>query len=212
MGSGSDIVEMRNYSIASYAFAIPTDQALDRIRQCSPGGVVEIGAGAGYWAHALDQHGVDVEAFDIEPAPSPAQHVVRRYASVVSGSTRRHYVVGDHPGRTLLIVWPTRNEVWAAAAVERYFESGGTCVAYVGEGPGGRTGDDVFHTLLGEHVTCVQCVYGSTTSPCICGVTARWTRSRDDHAASLDGLRRRSSPLHARRLVGRAWTRLTSDA
>jgi hypothetical protein len=87
-----------------------------------------------------------------------------------------HNVVGDPPGRTLLIVWPTQNEVWASAAVECYFEAGGTCVAYVGEGPGGPTGDDVFHALLGELVTCVQCAYGSIASPCICGVTAQWSR------------------------------------
>jgi hypothetical protein len=174
--SGADIVEARNLSIAKYAFAIPTDQALDRIRQCSPVGVVEIGAGAGYWARGLDRRGVDVAAFDIEPPPSPANtwfagtppwHPVQR---------ADQHVVCDHPGRTLLIVWPTKNEVWAADAVDRYFDAGGQCVAYVGEGPGGRTGDDVFHALLGELVTCVQCAYGSTTSPCICGVTARWSR------------------------------------
>jgi hypothetical protein len=176
VGSGADIVEMRNYTIARYAFAIPSDQALDRIRQCSPGGVVEVGAGAGYWAHLLDQRGVDVEAFDIEPAPSPANTWFAGTAAWYPVQRAGHNVVGDHPGRTLLIVWPTKNEVWAAAAVERYFESGGSCVAYVGEGPGGRTGDDVFHALLGDHVTCVQCAYGSMTSPCICGVTARWTK------------------------------------
>jgi hypothetical protein len=177
LGGAADIEAIRNYSIARYAFAIPTDQALDRIRLCSPGGVVEIGAGTGYWAHALHQHGVDVEAFDIEPAPSsankwfvgtPPWHPVQR---------ADHNVAGDHAGRTLLIVWPTQNEVWASAAVERYFEAGGTCVAYVGEGPGGRTGDDVFHALLGELVTCVQCAYGSMTSPCICRVEAQWSRS-----------------------------------
>ncbi len=177
IGGSADTVEMRNYSIANYAFAIPTEEALNRIRHWSPGGVVEIGAGTGYWADALDQHGVDVEAFDIEPAPSAANTWFAGTPPWYPVQRADHNVAGEHPGRTLLIVWPTKNEVWAAAALERYDEAGGSCVAYVGEGPGGRTGDDVFHALLGELVTCVQCTYGSMTSPCICSVTARWSRS-----------------------------------
>lgn len=173
----AQIVEMRNTSIAKYAFAIPTVQALDRIRECSPGGVVEIGAGTGYWAHALHQRGVDVEAYDIEPAPSLRNAWFAGTPPWYRVQRRDDGVAGEHPGRTLLIVWPTKNEIWAAAAVERYFEAGGMCVVHVGEGPGGRTGDDVFHALLGELVTCAQCAYGSTTSPCICDVTAQWCRT-----------------------------------
>ena len=178
MTSGAETVETRNIAIAKYALAIPTDQALDRIRQCSPGGVVEVGAGAGYWAHALHQRGVDVEAYDIEPAPSSRNKWFAGTTPWYPVQRGDHNVVADQPGRTLLIVWPTKNEVWAAAALERYFEAGGACVAYVGEGPGGRTGDDVFHALLGDLVTCAQCAYGAMTSPCICGIEPRW-RSTD---------------------------------
>ena len=34
---------------------------------CAPGGIVEIGAGLGYWAHQLSSRGVDVVAYDIAP-------------------------------------------------------------------------------------------------------------------------------------------------
>lgn len=132
----AQIVEMRNTSIAKYAFAIPTVQALDRIRECSPGGVVEIGAGTGYWAHAFHQRGVDVEAYDIEPAPSLRNAWFAGTPPWYRVQRRDDGVAGEHPGRTLLIVWPTKNEIWAAAAVERYFEAGGMCVVHVGEGPG----------------------------------------------------------------------------
>ena len=57
--------------IARYGFAVPSNEALNRIAHCSPAGVIEIGAGTGYWAHALHARGVNVEAFDIEPPPSP---------------------------------------------------------------------------------------------------------------------------------------------
>jgi hypothetical protein len=121
--------------------------------------------------------GVDVVAFDIAPAPAAQNRWfagTRAWHPVHHGD---HDVVGHHAERTLLVVWPTKNEMWAATAVERYHDAGGECLVYVGEGPGGRTGDDVFHALLGELTMCVECEYGSTTSPCICSVEARWRRS-----------------------------------
>ena len=91
--------------------------------------------------------------------------------------TADHNVVERFAERTLLIVWPTKNETWAASTIKLYHEAGGACVVYVGERPGGRTGDDVFHALLGELTTCVQCEYGSMTSPCICGIDVMWWRT-----------------------------------
>ena len=175
--SVSDMDATRSQLIARYGFAIPSDEALGAISRCSPRGVIEVGAGTGYWAYVLRQAGVDVVAFDIAPAPA-AQNKwfagTRPWHPVQHGD---YDVVGHQPERTLLVVWPTKNEIWAAMAAELYHDAGGECLLYVGEGPGGRTGDDVFHALLGELTTCVQCEYGSTTSPCICSVAARWRRS-----------------------------------
>lgn len=168
---------MRRQLITRYGFAVPSDEALTTIERCSPQGVVELGAGTGYWAFLLQQRGIDVVAFDVEPAPSERNEWfagTQPWHPVHRGD---HGVVGQHPRRTLLIVWPTKNEIWAATALERYYDAGGECVAFVGEGPGGHTGDDVFHALLGELTTCLQCEYGSTTSPCICSVEPRWSRS-----------------------------------
>lgn len=177
MAAGADIDNTRAALIARYGFAIPTDQALDQIDRWSPAGVVEVGAGTGYWAKLLRGRGVDVAAFDIEPAPSRQNPWFADTQPWHPVHCDDHSVAGRYPDRTLLIVWPTKNEIWPAAAVEQYHDSGGVCVVYVGEGPGGRTGDDVFHALLGELTTCAQCRYGSTTSPCICGVTAQWERT-----------------------------------
>lgn len=211
MSTGGDLDARRSELIAQYGFAIPTDQALDGIRRCSPAGVVEIGAGTGYWAHALEQRGLDVAAFDIEPAPSPENTWfagARPWHAVHQGD---HTVTALHADRTLLIVWPTKNEVWAAAAAEEYYDAGGTCLVYVGEGPGGRTGDDVFHALLGGLASCAQCEYGSTTSPCICSVEARWRRTEtialphwpgyDDDLHIYTRQARRRLPSHLRRWV-----------
>ena len=177
IGSGADLDDMRSQLIARYGFAIPSDEALAAISRCSPLGVVEIGAGTGYWAYLLQQVGSMLSPSTSNRRP-PAQN--RWFASTRPWHPVHHGdydVAGHHPERTLLIVWPTKNEIWAATAVERYHDAGGACLVYVGEGPGGRTGDDVFHALLGELTTCVQCEYGSTTSPCICSVEARWRRT-----------------------------------
>ena len=64
----------------------------------------------------------------------------------------------------------------AAESIDLYHSAGGRHVLYVGEGPGGRTGDDVFHARLGDVTTCVACAYGVATSPCVCGVEPHWER------------------------------------
>ena len=210
--TGADIEDTRSQLIARFGFAIPSEEALDAISRCSPRGVVELGAGTGYWAYVLQQVGLDVVAFDSAPAPAAQNRWfagTRAWHPVHRGD---HDVVGHHPERTLLVVWPTKNEIWAATAVDRYYDAGGECLVYVGEGPGGRTGDDVFHALLGELTSCVQCAYGSTTSPCICTVEARWRRSEtvplphwpgyhDDlhiYTRRAHGARPRSRRLHRR--------------
>ncbi len=53
-----------------FGFAIPTDTALQAIAYFSPGGVIEIGAGLGYWAHLLHERGTDIIACDRHPPPS----------------------------------------------------------------------------------------------------------------------------------------------
>lgn len=67
--AGGDIDGMRSQLVTRYGFAVPSDEALTAIERCSPRGVVELGAGTGYWAFLLQQRGVDVVAFDVEPAP-----------------------------------------------------------------------------------------------------------------------------------------------
>src|SRR5262245_42795815 len=60
----------RSEAIDRYAFAVPSDEALDAIVASAPHGVIEVGAGTGYWASLLDRRGVAVAAFDAAPAPS----------------------------------------------------------------------------------------------------------------------------------------------
>lgn len=167
--------ERREAALARYSFGVPNERAVEAIAACSPSGVVEIGAGLGYWAKVLRDHGVDVAAYDIAPPPSKNN---RWYA----GSTPWHpvefgdpSVVRRHADRTLLLVWPIRNETWAADALALHHRASGSTVAVVGEPPGGRTGDDAFHAMLGHIPQCLACRYPSSGSACTCSVPVLWS-------------------------------------
>jgi len=41
----------------------------------------------------------------------------------------------------------------------------------VGERPGGHTGDDLLHRLIGELDHCYRCTYGLLDQACVCGAT-----------------------------------------
>ena len=57
----------------AYAWGVPSANALRAIAKASPHGIVEVGAGTGYWAHLLqDLHGVSVRAFDSHPCHDQA--------------------------------------------------------------------------------------------------------------------------------------------
>jgi hypothetical protein len=162
---------------ARYAFAVPTDAALHVIARVSPTGVVEVGAGTGYWASLLREIGVDTVAYDPAPPGSPSNTWFHSSAAWFPVEQADETVVQRHPQRTLLIVWPTRNEAWAADALRDFGAAGGTTVVYVGEGVGGRTGDVSFHRLLGEVDQCLACTYGVLDLACVCDIVPVWRRT-----------------------------------
>lgn len=128
-------------------------------------GVVEVGAGKGYWAAQLAQAGVDVVAYDpafvLCPFGSPEFHSTtcedcggsgfvfqNKYATgnpwfpVQRGN---HAQVALHPDRTLLLCWPTYDDSWAQRALAVYE---GSQLFYAGEGWGGCCADDSFFETL----------------------------------------------------------------
>lgn len=177
LGLGAGTGAARDEAIRRFGFAIPSEDALIAIVESSPRGIVEIGAGTGYWANLLSERGVDVVAFDVAPSSvggnqwfegSPEWHPVE---------VGDHHRVAEYADRTLLLVWPTKDETWPVETLDLYAEAGGSTVAYVGEGPGGRTGDAAFHARLGETSTCLACAHGVADVPCVCEFDARWERA-----------------------------------
>ncbi|HEY9555824.1 MAG TPA: hypothetical protein VIR58_03755 [Acidimicrobiales bacterium] len=157
-----------------YAYGVPTEEALDAIAAVSPAGVVELGAGSGYWARLLHERGVDVVAYDRWPPPSSDNRFVDDVTPWFPVRSGDETVVAGHADRTLLLVWPTKNEVWPADALTRFHAAGGTTVVFVGEGPGGRTGDNVLHALLGAYGACLACTLGVLDEPCVCQIQPLW--------------------------------------
>ena len=151
--------------------------ALDAIATHAPRGVVEVGAGTGYWARQLADRGVAVVAFDVAPPPDPSNHFfagAEPWHPVVEGDQN---VGAAHADRTLLLVWPTR-ESWPTQALRVYAAAGGSRVVYVGEGPGGRMGDDQLHASLGLVEGCLACAYRIPDVSCVCDVAREWRLRR----------------------------------
>jgi len=123
---------------------------------CSPGdvawikerlggrGIVEPGAGGGYWAWQLAQAGVDVAAY--EPKERSENHHVDCDPWFPHIQRGNHEAVRQHPDRSLLLCWPTYGDRWAAKALAAYQ---GDQLFYIGEGEGGCTADDEFFSLRG---------------------------------------------------------------
>jgi hypothetical protein len=108
-----------------YAWAVPNWAALTAIDHRSPFGVVEIGAGGGYWAYELRRAGVNVLAYDIDPDGFQGWYTGQAWTRVLPGS---HRVAARHPDRTLLLCWP--DGAWADQAVDSYR---GDTIVYVGQ-------------------------------------------------------------------------------
>jgi len=171
-----------------YAFGVPTPPALELIAAASPAGIVELGAGTGYWARLLHQAGVDVVAYDRWPPPCPENPFFagsEPWYPVLPGDVA---VIGRHVDRMLLVVWPTRNETWPAGALAHFHAAGGERVVFVGEGPGGRTGDSVFHCLLGDEGRCLSCELGVADTPCTCGIRPLWQATSSVEVGSWPGV------------------------
>lgn len=150
--------------VRAHSFAVPCRNALWRIERNSRRGVVEIGAGTGYWAHLLRlllrPQGKGILAFDKTPAPSQDNPYVFTRSWYDDMVRADHTVLRDcrlTDSMTLFLCWPPYDDPhdWPAEALNMYQ---GDTVAYVGEGVGGCTGGEAFHRELEASWDCVETV------------------------------------------------------
>ncbi|GMF29486.1 unnamed protein product [Phytophthora lilii] len=159
-GPSSTLAEMPSYPLLAqwrnncrdwcchlYAYATPTQEALDVMAKHAP--IVEVGAGTGYWSSLLQRADVDVVAYD--KAPPSAEGVegnayhghVPPFCSVGRGGPE---VLGqeDMAGRTLFLCYPPPGDAMAVRSVQLFQ---GDVILHVGEWQG-DTGDSRFESEL----------------------------------------------------------------
>jgi hypothetical protein len=144
-------LEVRRKFRREFAWAVPTPEALERLADLAP--IVEIGAGAGYWAWLLREGGVTVYAYDLNPpssdSPDNSWHQgVDAWTEIEPGDSLR---AAEHPEATLFLCWPPDDLPVGAYAVASHAAAGGKSVVIVGEGPEGRTGDHNLFELLATY-------------------------------------------------------------
>lgn len=149
----------RDKLVSTYAWAIPDPATLAFVAAVASKGLVELGAGSGYWAWQLTQLGVDVVAYDLKPphlAPNNYHSLNRDRFQPTEPELRDEIffdvqlmdavaAVERHSDRTLFLCWPPYATSMAAKALRAYR---GDRVIYIGEGSSGCTGCAEFHALL----------------------------------------------------------------
>ena len=127
------------------AYAVPSEEALAAILAVRLP-VIEVGAGTGYWAAALQDRGAEVVAYDVAPAPprgggrgsraaaAPAGNEyhaeIPAFTEVLQGGTES---AGRHPDHALFLCYPPPKCDMAERCLRAY---PGPVVLHVGEWEG----------------------------------------------------------------------------
>jgi len=161
------LAERRRELAACFAWAIPSDEALEVLARYAP--LVECGAGMGYWTSLAQARGIDVVAYDLIPPGRRADNEYhardrRPWTSIRRGSSVT--AVSRHRDRVLFVCWPPYDDDAASYAALRAYD--GDVLVYVGEPGEGATGSVRFHRELQLNWTLAQ----EVTLP-------RWPRLHD---------------------------------
>ncbi len=174
--------EARTMLVNKYAWAIPTSEALNTIVKWCGKGIVEIGAGKGYWAKLLRARQVDILAYDnwdrdrraieydTKLKPEERVHPLNE-RNVLPGAlyqpfTWTEVLTGtyevlksrDVSWRTAMFCWPEMSRE-PALGLRAFEKAGGQTFIYRGEGKGGCNADNMFFALLHSHWESVQLVH-----------------------------------------------------
>lgn len=124
----------RTKCIEKYGFAVPTEKILREILKVSPKGILEVGAGTGYWSKLLQLLGADVIACDDGSGVYPFK--IGAFFQIEPVGYQQIFRRKEVHERTLLAVWPSVDNLKIFNGYK------GDTVAYVGEINDGCTGYD----------------------------------------------------------------------
>lgn len=130
----------RDKLVKIYAWAITDPQAIKAIVGATKDiGIVEIGAGRGYWASILTDCGVSVVAYD-----TGKDDGIGSYYPVGNAGAE---VTSSHKDRALFLCWPPYGTSMAYDCVSQYK---GNILIYIGEDEGGCNADDKFFDFVSD--------------------------------------------------------------
>jgi hypothetical protein len=145
----------RQLLVRKYCWTIPDPETLTFVAKHAHGGLVDPIAGTGYWAYLLAQLGVDVVCYDLNPGADLSTNGWHGEVLHVGVSAKDcAEAAALHPDRTLFLSWPPHGQDVGARILVAYK---GNRVIYIGDGPGGATGDDRMHRILDTDWTEVDC-------------------------------------------------------
>lgn len=145
--------EFRRHCFVSYfSWAVPTQRVIRVIKEfVGDDKILEINAGNGLWSHLLSLNSVNMITTDKSPP-----NVTFTPVETIDGiSAVKKYINSDV--RCLMTCWPSYLTTYANDAIEQgltqgYLEK----IIYIGEGPGGCTGDDQLHEILNTKFELVE--------------------------------------------------------
>ena len=145
---------VRDYFVKKYAWSIPTDKALKLVCEAATEFKIDhlcsVGAGTGFWERLLAERLLaHVEAWDLNPprdGENTYNHEVE-YFPIQKCSSAAFASSRTTDTSMLFLNWPPYDDPMATEALKAFK---GNVLVYVGEGFGGCTGDDEFHSIIGE--------------------------------------------------------------
>ncbi|GMH77088.1 hypothetical protein TrST_g4095 [Triparma strigata] len=171
--------DMGEELVNKYAWAVPSQEAMDICKKLEP--IVEVGAGQGYWGEVLSKSGVAIKSFDKSPSGGliHSSKSAKSAFSVLEGDPA---VLSDpaHASSTLLLCFPDEDSSDPSDASGDGSSDGsslglsclsnftGTHIIHVGElypsalplsqAPFGRTSTPEFQVALSTDFHCLKCI------------------------------------------------------
>ncbi len=141
--AGCDLYATRVACVRKFCFPIPSQELINALLLLSP--LIEIGAGTGFLAKLLVEKGAEVIATDA--GTGAYSQKIGAYFPILRLKAPR--AINRWPRRNVLCSWPSYTEEWAHDAL--CVMSKDRTFAYIGEGSGGCTASDGFHSFVEKH-------------------------------------------------------------
>lgn len=147
----------RDAFIENYGFVLVTQEVLSSLCELLRGRrVLDAGCGSGYLAHALGQRGIDVLAVDhcdYRQSEDAASFPMRQVWRLDLQADAVSLLPGDFDA--VMLSWPDYSSSFGTRVLEAMRP--GQLLVYQGEGRGGCTADDAFHSALFDTLRWAVC-------------------------------------------------------